>query len=86
LAWGRVVGSTITLSLASGANVRGTFSGHYLILGYPVDHPGQIGIIVELPMRQASAHEYDHALAALRHNVAWANAAVAGARPGEVHG
>jgi hypothetical protein len=86
LTWGRVVGNTITLSLASGANVSGTFSGHNLILGYPVDQPGQIGTIVEVPMHAASAGAYDQALAALRNNVASANTAVAGARPGHVHG
>ena len=74
---GTVAGNSINLSLASGANVNGTLSGANLILAYPVNQPGQIGTIVELPMDQASTGEYHRALAALRNTVKAANEAVA---------
>lgn len=77
LSWGTLVGSRISLSLASGANISGTLSGPNLILGYPVDQSGQIGTVIELPMHQASTGEYHQALAALRKTVKAANEAVA---------
>jgi hypothetical protein len=74
LSWGTVIGRRITLWLPSGAKISGTFSGPNLILDYPVDHPGQVGTIIELPMHQASTGEYEQARAALRNDVASANA------------
>ena len=74
LSRGTVIGRRINLSLASGAKISGTLSGANLILDYPVDSPGQVGIIIEPPMHQANVGDYERALAVLRNRVASANA------------